>query len=68
MAGDSPNPGNGVQLPSPKRRVVSPLKKYEINNMKKRRKFKRWSTSEEETLRIGVEKYVNYCIQTKHYS
>ncbi|XP_027151822.1 uncharacterized protein LOC113751871 isoform X1 [Coffea eugenioides] len=57
LAGDSPNPGNGVQLPSPKRRVVSPLKKYEINNMKKRRKFKRWSTSEEETLRIGVEKY-----------
>lgn len=57
LTGDSPNPGNGVQLPSPKRRVVSPLKKYEINNLKKRRKFKRWSASEEETLRIGVEKY-----------
>lgn len=57
LTGDLPNPGNGVQLPSPKRRVVSPLKKYEINNLKKRRKFKRWSASEEETLRIGVEKY-----------
>lgn len=55
---DSPNRGSGVRLPSPKRRVVSPLEKYEINNLKKRRKFKRWSTSEEETLRIGVDKYV----------
>ncbi|KAL3517958.1 hypothetical protein ACH5RR_020547 [Cinchona calisaya] len=57
LAEASPNRGSGIRLPSPERRVVSPLKKYEFNNLKKKRRFKRWSTSEEDALRIGVEKY-----------
>ncbi|KAL3530975.1 hypothetical protein ACH5RR_010297 [Cinchona calisaya] len=57
LSEESPNIGTGVQLPSPKRGVVAPLKIYGMNNLKKRRKMKRWSTEEEDTLRMGVDKY-----------
>lgn len=45
-------------LPTPRRTKVFPLKKYEFKKVTKRRKSKRWSTIEEETLRSGVQKYV----------
>ncbi|KAJ4954148.1 hypothetical protein NE237_030980 [Protea cynaroides] len=43
-------------LPSPKKRVVTPLKKNETKKIA-RRKIKKWSSSEEDTLRIAVQKY-----------
>ncbi|KAM1254835.1 hypothetical protein ACFX2G_029732 [Malus domestica] len=46
-----------LHLPSPKRTAVSPLKKYEDTRFSKRRKVKRWSLLEEDTLRTGVQKY-----------
>ncbi|XP_062017322.1 uncharacterized protein LOC133733697 isoform X2 [Rosa rugosa] len=46
-----------LHLPSPKRNAVSPLKKYEDKRFSKRRKVKRWSLHEEDTLRTGVQKY-----------
>ena len=53
------SPGRGsIHLPTPKRRLVSPLKKYEIKKIGVRRKHKKWSTLEEDTLRTGVQKYV----------
>ncbi|KAL6955708.1 hypothetical protein U1Q18_020663 [Sarracenia purpurea var. burkii] len=52
----SPGHGSRLHLPTPKRRVVSPLKKYEITKLA-RRMVKKWSTLEEDTLRIGVQKY-----------
>ena len=45
-------------LPSPKGRKVSPLNKYKPANITKRRKVKKWSQLEEETLRTAVDKYV----------
>ncbi|KAH7861875.1 hypothetical protein Vadar_032076 [Vaccinium darrowii] len=45
-----------LHLPTPKRRLVSPLKKYETKKLTRRRKVKKWSTLEEDTLRIGVQK------------
>ncbi|KAI7983257.1 Single myb histone 5 [Camellia lanceoleosa] len=52
------SPGRGsIHLPTPKRRLVSPLKKYEIKKIGMRRKHKKWSTLEEDTLRTGVQKY-----------
>ncbi|KAI5321533.1 hypothetical protein L3X38_030604 [Prunus dulcis] len=50
------DPGR-LYLPSPKRNAVSPLKKYENKRFTKRRKAKRWSLLEEDTLRTGVQKY-----------
>jgi hypothetical protein len=47
-----------LHLPSPERNAVSPLKKYEDKRLAKRRKVKRWSLHEEDTLRTGVQKYV----------
>ncbi|KAK7283545.1 hypothetical protein RIF29_13123 [Crotalaria pallida] len=41
-------------LPTPKRKIVSPLKKHEQVNIIKRRKAKKWSAVEEETLRTAV--------------
>lgn len=54
----SPSNRNRLQLPSPNKRVVSPLKKYEITKITRRRKMKKWSNLEEDTLRTGVQKYV----------
>ncbi|KAI3461725.1 hypothetical protein Pfo_018388 [Paulownia fortunei] len=44
-------------LPSPRTINVSPLNRYEIKNLKKRRKGRKWSLQEEDTLRTGVQKY-----------
>ncbi|WVZ18017.1 hypothetical protein V8G54_005339 [Vigna mungo] len=44
-------------LPSPKRRKLSPLKIYKPTAITKRRKVKRWSQLEEETLKNGVETF-----------
>ncbi|KAJ9698885.1 hypothetical protein PVL29_007788 [Vitis rotundifolia] len=46
-----------ICLPSPKRKAVSPLKKYEITKLAKRRQMKKWSILEEDTLRTGVLKF-----------
>lgn len=44
-------------LPSPKTKKMSPLKKYEPVNVTRRRKPKKWSALEEETLRSAVDKF-----------
>lgn len=58
-------------LPTPKRRLVSPLKKYETPKISRRRKVKKWSILEEDTLRTGVQKYVPFsflfCILAKPF-
>ncbi|XP_011021017.1 PREDICTED: uncharacterized protein LOC105123205 isoform X2 [Populus euphratica] len=48
---------NRIHLDSPKRKAVSPLKKYELARFAKRRKPKRWSLEEEDALREAVKKY-----------
>lgn len=58
--GDSEEHGVRHQLPSPRKIRVSPLNKYEIKTFKKRRKVRKWSPLEEDTLRTGVEKYMLY--------
>lgn len=47
-----------LHLPSPKRKAISPLKKYEEIKFIRRRKSKRWSLLEEDTLRAAVDRYV----------
>uniref|UniRef100_A0A2N9IDJ7 Uncharacterized protein n=1 Tax=Fagus sylvatica TaxID=28930 RepID=A0A2N9IDJ7_FAGSY len=51
------NRASRLHLPSPKRKIVSPLKKYEVTKFVRRRKIKRWSLLEEDTLRTAVQKY-----------
>ncbi|KAL5580530.1 hypothetical protein UlMin_012972 [Ulmus minor] len=46
-----------LHLPSPKRKLVSPLKKKEFNKLSKRRKIKRWTLLEEDTLRTAVLRF-----------
>lgn len=53
----APSAANRVTLPSPKRTKVSPLKKYEFKKVTLRRKPRKWSALEEDTLRTGVQKY-----------
>lgn len=54
----SPSRSEKIHLPTPKKRAVSPLKKQEIRKFARRRKIKKWSSLEEETLRTAVKKYV----------
>ncbi|KAK2992718.1 hypothetical protein RJ640_025221, partial [Escallonia rubra] len=54
---ESPHCQSRPHLPSPRKRTVSPLTKYEITKLSRRRKIKRWSTLEEDTLRTGVQKF-----------
>ncbi|KAG6605382.1 Telomeric repeat-binding factor 1, partial [Cucurbita argyrosperma subsp. sororia] len=51
------NRASRLHLPSPKRKVISPLKKYEENRLVWRRKCKRWSLLEEDTLRTAVQRF-----------
>ncbi|RWW00605.1 hypothetical protein GW17_00036426 [Ensete ventricosum] len=60
-------PSEKVCLRSPKRRTVSPLIKMEEKKLARRRKVKRWSLQEEDTLRKAVEKYVFPCLDKHHY-
>ncbi|KAL6898033.1 hypothetical protein ACP4OV_006629 [Aristida adscensionis] len=53
----SRQPSNRPHLPSPRRIPVSPLRPPE--NINRRRRARRWSVLEEETLRKGVEQYGN---------
>lgn len=46
-----------LHLPRPKKNVVSPLNKYEDTRFNKRRRVKRWSSLESDTLRASVKKY-----------
>ncbi|KAF7152370.1 hypothetical protein RHSIM_Rhsim01G0242800 [Rhododendron simsii] len=45
-----------LHLSTPNRRLVSPLKKYQTPKISRRRKVKKWSPLEEDTLRTGVQK------------
>lgn len=49
-------------MASPKRIAVSPLKKVAKRKLGARRKVKRWSVLEEDTLRNAVEEYINFSI------
>ncbi|KAK1356424.1 hypothetical protein POM88_049680 [Heracleum sosnowskyi] len=52
----SADPGTRPHLPSPKKRLVTPLKKHEDPKpLRRKRRF--WSNLEEDTLRAGVQKY-----------
>ncbi|KAM7515527.1 hypothetical protein LguiA_005110 [Lonicera macranthoides] len=53
----SPN-STRLQVPSPRKMVVSASKNNEIPKLCKRRKIKRWNTLEEDTLWTGVQKCV----------
>lgn len=53
----SANPTNRPWLPTPKRKAVSPLKKHDPPKFARRRKMKRWTPLEEDTLRTGVGKF-----------
>ncbi|KAK7351916.1 hypothetical protein VNO77_11687 [Canavalia gladiata] len=55
--GGPSNNADRFHLPSPKRTRTSPLKKYEPAKITKRRKPKKWSLLEEETLRTNVDKF-----------
>ncbi|KAL6200480.1 hypothetical protein ACLB2K_030261 [Fragaria x ananassa] len=57
MSPEQTNSKGRLHLPNPKRIAVSPLQKYEDKRVSKRRKVKRWSLQEEDTLRTGVQKY-----------
>ncbi|CAA3028578.1 telomere repeat-binding 2-like [Olea europaea subsp. europaea] len=54
---DSTDRVSRPKLPSPKRRLVSPLKKTGKGQTTKRRRVGKWSAEEEDTLRAGVEEY-----------
>ncbi|XP_038901324.1 uncharacterized protein LOC120088243 [Benincasa hispida] len=56
---DSPEGSHAdrLHLPSPKRKVISPLKKYEETKIVRRRQCKKWSLLEEDTLRTAVERF-----------
>ncbi|KAK3440191.1 hypothetical protein EUGRSUZ_B00490 [Eucalyptus grandis] len=56
---EEPSGSDRVQLPSPRRSAVSPLRKPLTRSLKVsgRRKVKRWSLEEEETLRNGVQRF-----------
>ncbi|XP_027353908.1 uncharacterized protein LOC113864424 isoform X2 [Abrus precatorius] len=57
LQGGTSNPESRFHFPSPKRRKLSPLKKYEPANITRRRKPKKWSVLEEQTLRTAVDKF-----------
>jgi telomeric repeat-binding factor 2 len=42
-------------LPSPKRKLIAPLKKQGVTKFARRRQIKRWSLLEEDTLRTAVQ-------------
>uniref|UniRef100_A0A9I9E0M6 Telomeric repeat-binding factor 2-like n=1 Tax=Cucumis melo TaxID=3656 RepID=A0A9I9E0M6_CUCME len=48
---------NRLRLPSPKRKDISPLKKYEETKVVRRRQCKKWSLLEEDTLRTAVQRF-----------
>ncbi|CAK8569339.1 unnamed protein product [Lathyrus sativus] len=57
LRGETSYQASKFSLPSPRRRKVSPLKEYEPKNITKRRRPKKWSKLEEDTLRTGVNKF-----------
>ncbi|XP_030532549.2 uncharacterized protein LOC115742414 isoform X2 [Rhodamnia argentea] len=56
---EPPGDSDRLHLPSPRRSAVSPLRKPLTRSLKVsgRRKVKRWSLEEEETLRNGVQRF-----------
>ncbi|GFP80529.1 hypothetical protein PHJA_000196300 [Phtheirospermum japonicum] len=55
---DDPASRGRLLLPSPRTCNVSPLARYKVKNLKRRRKGRKWSLVEEDTLRAGVQKYM----------
>ncbi|GAV63174.1 Myb_DNA-binding domain-containing protein, partial [Cephalotus follicularis] len=55
--GETSNHPSRTHLPSPKRKVVSPLQMYELPKVAKRRTVKRWSLEEEDALRKAVKDF-----------
>ncbi|XP_022986836.1 telomeric repeat-binding factor 2-like isoform X2 [Cucurbita maxima] len=51
------SPASRLHLHSPKRKAVSPLKKYEETKAVGRRRCKKWSLLEEDTLRTAVQRF-----------
>ena len=51
------SPASRLHLHSPKRKAISPLKKYEETKAVGRRRCKKWSLLEEDTLRTAVQRY-----------
>ncbi|KAG9440198.1 hypothetical protein H6P81_020363 [Aristolochia fimbriata] len=66
---DNSSHSKGVRLPSPSVRVVAPLNVQDTKKFARRRKARRWSTLEEETLRSAVLKYGrgNWKLILQHY-
>ncbi|XP_068668680.1 uncharacterized protein [Aristolochia californica] len=67
---DNSSRSKGVRLPSPSQRVISPLKMQDMKKFARRRRIKKWSTLEEETLRNAVLKHGkgNWKFILKNYS
>nr|KYP44084.1 hypothetical protein KK1_034456 [Cajanus cajan] len=57
MQGGTSNPERRFHLPSPKVRKLSPLKKYVPTKITMRRRAKKWSPLEMETLKTAVDKF-----------
>ncbi|XP_012066886.1 uncharacterized protein LOC105629849 [Jatropha curcas] len=53
----SPEERANLHLDSPRRKIESPLRKYEVPKFVRRRKIKRWSVEEEDALREGVQRF-----------
>ncbi|XP_023512217.1 uncharacterized protein LOC111777011 isoform X1 [Cucurbita pepo subsp. pepo] len=51
------SPASRLHLHSPKRKAISPLKKYEETKAVGRRRCKKWSLLEEDTLRTAVQRF-----------
>ncbi|KAL4181711.1 hypothetical protein AMTRI_Chr12g238780 [Amborella trichopoda] len=57
LSEESTNHSQGIHLPSPRTRHVSPLRMDEAGKRLMKRKNKKWTLLEEETLREAVNKY-----------
>ncbi|KAI4307546.1 hypothetical protein L6164_030722 [Bauhinia variegata] len=57
LPGETSEYASKFHLPSPKRTDVSPLERYEPQKFISRRRARKWSLLEEDTLRAGVQRF-----------